>query len=357
MAASRGLPSFLYSFRVASIHGVPANGRAETRTVAMADLKTIDVLVPRPTMPLIVDGLMAAFRGHRLWEAADEDAWIATNGASVRGIAGNFHAKAMDAAFLSRFPNLEIVGNFGVGYDSVDAAWCAGRGIVVTNTPDVLTDEVADLAMGLLLATVRQLPQADAYLRRGEWLKAAFPLTSTLRGRKMGILGLGRIGKGIARRAEAFGLEIHYHGRSRQTDVSYTYHATLVGMAEAVDVLMSVAPGGADTYRLIGPAVLQALGKDGILINVGRGSVVDEPALVEALKAGTILTAGLDVFEDEPRVPAELVAMPHVVLLPHVGSASHHTRRLMGQLVVDNLVAWFEGRGPLTPVPETPWKT
>jgi lactate dehydrogenase-like 2-hydroxyacid dehydrogenase len=211
----------------------------------------------------------------------------------------------------------------------VDAAWCGANGVIVSNTPDVLTDEVADLALGLLLATIRQLPQADAYLRRGEWLKAPFPLTTTLRGRKIGIVALGRIGKAIARRIEGFGVEIAYHGRSRQADVPYPYFANLKEMAAAVDVLLSVAPGGAETHRIINAEVLEALGPEGILINVGRGTVVDEPALID---------------------------MPHVVLLPHVGSASHHTRRLMGQLVVDNLTSWFSGKGPITPVPETPWR-
>jgi lactate dehydrogenase-like 2-hydroxyacid dehydrogenase len=306
-------------------------------------------------MPLIVDGLAAAFTLHRLWEQPDPEAFLSANAGSIRAIAGA-SKKRMDGAWLSRFPKLEFVSNFGVGYDGVDAAWCGKNGVIVSNTPDVLTDEVADLALGLLLATIRQLPQADAFLRRGEWLKGPYPLTTTLRGRKIGIVGLGRIGKAIAHRLEGFGVEISYHGRSRQGDVRYTYFPTLVGMAAAVDVLLSVAPGGPDTHRIINAEVLKALGPDSILINVGRGTVVDEEALVEALKAGTILSAGLDVFEDEPRVPQALIDMPHIVLLPHVGSASHHTRQLMGQLVVDNLISWFSGKGPLTPVAETPWR-
>jgi lactate dehydrogenase-like 2-hydroxyacid dehydrogenase len=321
----------------------------------MSSLKPIPVLMLSQTMPLIADGVAAQFTLHRLWEQADPDAYLAEHAGHIRAIAGSFK-KRLDGAWLGRFPKLEIVANFGVGYDGVDATWCGKNGVVVSNTPDVLTDEVADLAVGLLLSTIRQLPQADAYLRRGEWLKAGFPFTTTLRGRKIGILGLGRIGKAIAQRLEGFGVEIAYHGRSRQQDVSYAYHPTLVGMASEVDVLLSVAPGSPETNRIINAEVLKALGPNGILINVGRGTVVDEPALVEALKAGTILTAGLDVFEDEPNVPQALIDMPHVVLLPHVGSASHHTRGLMGQLVVDNLVSWFSGKGPLTPVAETPWR-
>jgi lactate dehydrogenase-like 2-hydroxyacid dehydrogenase len=237
----------------------------------------------------------------------------------------------------------------------VDVAEAARRGVTVTNTPDVLTDEVADLAVGLLIATVRRLPQVDRYLRAGKWLEKPYPLTGTLRGRRVGIVGLGRIGKAIARRLEAFDLPIAYHGRSRQEDVAYAYHPTLVGLAEAVDVLVLVTPGGPETKGMVDAGVLRALGPDGVLINVARGSVVDERALIEALRDGVIASAGLDVFEDEPRVPAELVAMDHVVLLPHVGSASVHTRNAMGQLVVDNLASWFAGRGPVTPVPETPW--
>jgi lactate dehydrogenase-like 2-hydroxyacid dehydrogenase len=322
----------------------------------MSDLKSVHVLIPAPTMPLIMDGVASHFTAHRLWEQPDADAFLATHGPSIRAIAGGIKGR-MDGAWLSRLPKLEFVANFGVGYDGVDAAWCGRNGVIVSNTPDVLTDEVADLAVALLLATVRQLPQADAYLRRGEWLKAPFPLTTTLRERKVGIVGLGRIGKAIAARLKPFGVSISYHGRSPQADVPYAYHASLVDMARSCDVLLSMAPGGAETHHMINAEVLKALGPQGILINVGRGTVVDEQALIEALKAGTILSAGLDVFEDEPRVPQALIDIPHVVLLPHVGSASHHTRRLMGQLVVDNLVSWFSGKGPLTPVPETPWRS
>jgi lactate dehydrogenase-like 2-hydroxyacid dehydrogenase len=219
----------------------------------------------------------------------------------------------------------------------------------------VLTDEVADLAIGLLLCTVRELPQSDRYLRAGKWLEKHYPLTTTLRGRKVGILGLGRIGKAIGKRLDAFGIEVAYHGRSRQADVSYRHYPSLVEMARDVDVLMCVAPGGAETKHLVNAEVLTALGPNGILINVARGSVVQERALIEALRSKAILSAGLDVFEDEPRVPPELIAMEHIVLLPHVGSASVHTRNAMGQLVVDNLASWFSGKGPLTPVAETPW--
>ncbi|MDB5512029.1 MAG: dehydrogenase [Enterovirga sp.] len=314
----------------------------------------IKVLMPAPMPPHVIDSLAGSFDLLKGWTAPDLQAFMGEVGPGVRGVALGGHTR-VDAAFLDRFPKLEIVSSFGVGYDYIDAGEAARRGVMVTNTPDVLTDEVADLTVGLLLATVRQLPQADRYLRAGKWLDKAYPLTATLRGRKVGILGLGRIGKAVARRLEGFGVEIAYHGRTRQADVPYAYYPTLVGLAEAVDVLVSVAPGSAETNRIVNAEVFRALGPTGIFVNVGRGSVVDEPAMVEALRSKTILSAGLDVFTDEPRVPAELVGMDHVVLLPHVGSASVETRRAMGQLVVDNLLSWFAGKGPLTPVAETPW--
>lgn len=318
-------------------------------------LKSVDVLVPTPTMPLIMDGIAERFTLHKLWEQSDPVAFIKANGGKIRAIAGS-NKKRMDGAFLSQFPKLEIVGNFGVGYDGVDAAWCGQNKVIVSNTPDVLSDDVADIAMGLLIGAIRELAQSDAYLRRGDWVsKGNYPLTATLRGRRMGILGLGRIGKEVAKRAEAFGITICYHGRSKQADVAYPYYASLVEMASAVDILLSVAPGGASTHHLINAGVLKALGKDGVVVNVGRGTVIDENALIEALNSRTIHAAGLDVFEDEPRVPQGLIDSPYTMLLPHVGSASHHTRRQMGQLVVDNLISWFSGKGPLTPVPETPW--
>ncbi|NNM71401.1 2-hydroxyacid dehydrogenase [Enterovirga sp. DB1703] len=311
--------------------------------------------MPAQMPPVVIEGLERQFTLHKAWEAPDREAFLREVGPTIRGIALGGHTK-VDAAFLDRFPKLEIVSSFGVGYDYIDAVEAGRRGIIVTNTPDVLTDEVADLTVGLLIATIRQLPQVDRYLREGRWLEKPYPLTATLRGRKVGILGLGRIGKAVAKRLEAFGLPISYHGRSRQEDVAYDYYPTLVGLAEAVDVLISVAPGSAETDRMVNAEVLRALGPNGVFVNVGRGSVVDEPALIEALRSKTILTAGLDVFADEPRVPKELIEMEHVVLLPHVGSASVETRRAMGQLVVDNLVSWFAGKGPLTPVAETPYR-
>ncbi|WP_029032232.1 2-hydroxyacid dehydrogenase [Salinarimonas rosea] len=313
------------------------------------------ILMPARMMPLVAERLSERFRLARLWEEPDREGWLAAHGGAVRGIAAGAH-HAVDAALMARLPALEIVASFGVGYDHVDAAAAARRGVIVTNTPDVLTEEVADLTIGLLLSTLRRLPQAERWLRAGRWKgEGPFPLSPTLRGRTIGILGYGRIGKAIARRLDAFGVEVVYHGRRRQEGVAHRHYDSLVAMARAVDTLICVAPGGAGTRHLVSKPVLEALGTDGVLINVGRGSVVDEAALVAALEAGTILTAGLDVFEDEPNVPDALLARDDVVLLPHVGSASVHTREAMGRLVVDNLASWFEGAGPLTPVEETPW--
>ena len=315
-----------------------------------------EILMPKPMMPLIMDGLKATGHLHCLWEMADPETFLRENASKIGAIATGGHIK-VDGAYMSQFPNLKIVANFGVGYDTVDAAWAGQHGIIVSNTPDVLTEEVADTALGLLIMTMRELSQSERYLRAGLWAsKGPYPLThNTLRGKTVGILALGRIGKAIATRCEAFGLKIVYHGRNPQKDVSYPYYPKLVDMAKDVDILLSVAPGGSATFHRINAEVLAALGPKGVLINIGRGSVVDEKALIKALHDKVIFSAGLDVFEDEPNVPAELIAMDNVVLLPHVGSASHHTRNLMGQLVVDNILAFQAGRAPITPVVETPY--
>ncbi len=318
-------------------------------------MSDFEVLMAQPMPAFVVGGLEKGLKLHKLWEAADKDAKLKEIAPRIRGLAtGGGHA-AVNGAFLSQLPNLEIVSTYGVGYDHIDAKWSGEHGIVVTNTPDVLNEEVADTAMGLILCAVRQLPQADRYLRDGKWLQKPFPLTATLRGRTLGIVGLGRIGKAIAKRAETFGLKLAYHGRKAQPDVPYKYYASLIEMARAVDILLVMTPGGPETKNLIDAEILEALGPEGVLINVARGSVVDEQALIAALRDRKILTAGLDVFAEEPRVPQELMDMGHVVLLPHVGSASVHTRNAMGQLVIDNLLSYAAGRGPLTPVAETPW--
>ena len=257
---------------------------------------------------------------------------------------------------MAQLPKLEIVSTFGVGYDHVDGQWAAAHGVIVTNTPDVLTEEVADTALGLLLCTVREFPQAERYLRAGKWRQKDYPLSkATLRDRTVGMVGMGRIGQAIARRLDAMQVPVVYHSRRAAAGVGYRHYPKLLDMARDVDVLLVITPGGAATQNLINAEVLKALGPQGILINMARGSVVDEPALIKALKDKTILSAGLDVYLREPEVPAELIEMEHVVLFPHLGSASVATRKQMDQLVVDNLVAWAAGKPPLTPVPETPW--
>jgi lactate dehydrogenase-like 2-hydroxyacid dehydrogenase len=313
----------------------------------------IDILLTAP-MSRTAEALSAAgFKLHRWWEFNDRARFFAEIGPRIRGIAASGNLP-IDAALTDRLPALEIIANFGVGYDRIDAKHAAAKGLMVTNTPEVLDEEVADLTLGLLLCTVRNLPQADRFLREGRWTSSNFPLSPSLRQRTVGIVGLGRIGKAIAKRLDAFGVTVVYYGRSHQKDVARRYYSSLIEMARDVDVLIVCAPGGKETEKLVNATVLEALGPKGILINVARGSLVDEPALIAALKSGTILAAGLDVFVDEPRVPAEFFSLENTVLLPHVGSASHLTRDAMGQLVADNLISWFESRGPITPVPETP---
>jgi lactate dehydrogenase-like 2-hydroxyacid dehydrogenase len=315
-----------------------------------------DVLMPIEGIGNVAPGIAERMRVHRLWLEKDPQAALAALAPAVKAIAATSHLAIVDAALMSRLPRLEIVASFGVGYDHVDARWAADHGIIVTHTPGVLDEEVADTAFGLMIAAVRRLPRAERYLREGRWLEAPFPLSASLRGRTVGILGLGRIGKVIARRAIAFGLDVVYHGRRPQEGAPYLYYPTLIGMARASDILVVAAPGGPGTKNIVDREVLEALGPDGALINISRGSLVDEEALIEALRQRKILAAGLDVFADEPRVPAALLALDNAVLLPHVGSASHRTRQVMSDLVVANLYSWIDGKGPLTPVPETPWR-
>ena len=319
-------------------------------------MKPLDVLMPDPGLGLIADLIPERLPLHRLWLEPDPDGFLAERGPSIGAVAASGPQTPIDADLMRRLPRLELVASFGVGYDHVDARTAAERGIIVTHTPGVLDDEVADTAIALTLMAVRRLPQAERHLRSGRWLKDSFPLTASLRGRTMGILGLGRIGKAIAARAKCFGLAVVYHGRRAQAGAPYRYFASLLEMAKACDILMVAAPGGPETRHIVNAEVLHALGPEGVLVNVARGSLVDEAALIEALGTGAILAAGLDVFENEPHVPQELIALDNAVLLPHVGSASADTRRRMAECVVENLVAWSKGRPPLTPVPETPWR-
>jgi lactate dehydrogenase-like 2-hydroxyacid dehydrogenase len=315
-----------------------------------------DVLLVGNKKPVIMAGLDGKVTLHPLLDAKDRDAFINSVANKIRAIVVAYTADKVDGAFMQRFPKLEQISSFGVGYDHVDAKWAGEHGIVVTNTPDVLNEEVADTAIGLLLCTLREFPQAERHVRAGKWEEKYYPLSqATLRGRTIGMVGMGRIGKAIARRLEAFGVPIVYHSRNPQAGVSYKYYPKLVDMARDVDTLMVIVPGGASTQNMINAEVLKALGPQGVVINMARGSVVDEPALIEALKNRTIFSAGLDVVAKEPHVPKELLEMEHIVLFPHLGSASEATRAAMDQLVVDNILAWAAGKPPLTPVPETPF--
>ena len=314
-----------------------------------------DVLLIGNKKARLVSGLESNTTLHYLIDAKDPDAFIDSLAGKVRAIAIAYTSNKLDAKFMQRLPKLEQISSFGVGYDHIDAKWAGEHGIVVTNTPDVLNEEVADTALGLLLCTLREFPQAERYLRAGKWVEKAYPLTkATLRDRTVGMVGMGRIGKAIAKRLEAFGVPVVYHSRKPQAGVSYKYYPNLIDMTRDVDTLMVIVPGGASTTNMINAEVLKALGPRGVLINMARGSVVDEPALIEALKNRTIYSAGLDVFAKEPQVPKELMEIDHVVLFPHLGSASEATRAAMDQLVVDNVLAWAAGKPPLTPVPETP---
>jgi lactate dehydrogenase-like 2-hydroxyacid dehydrogenase len=312
--------------------------------------------MPAEGMKEIGERIEARAKLHRLWLETDKEAALARIAPNIRGLAVAGHAPKIDGEFMSKFPKLEIVSSFGVGYDHVDADWAAAHGIIVTHTPGVLDAETADTAIALTLMAVRRYPQAERYLRAGLWPSAPFPLTASLRGRTMGILGLGRIGKEIARRARGFGLDIVYHGRKPQDNAPYLFYPSVLALAKACNILVVSAPGGAATRHIVNAEILQALGPNGVLINVARGSLVDETALIEALETGTILAAGLDVFEEEPHVPEALLKLENVVLLPHVGSAATPTRLAMAELVAGNLLSWIDGEGPVTPVPETPWK-
>ena len=287
---------------------------------------------------------------HKLWEAADQDSLIGAIGSSIRAVVTNGIA-GIQGDLIRQMPNLEIIAVLGVGVDSVDLETAKAGKIRVTNTPDVLTVGVAELAMAILLDVGRKITWNDRYLREGRWPKEGDPpLSNSLAGRTLGVLGMGRIGQAIAERARAFGMTIIYGGPNRKPDLSYDYFGDPVDLAQAADVLMVACRGGAETAGLVSAEVIDAVGPKGWLINVSRGSVVDEPALIDALQAGRLGAAGLDVFADEPHVPEALIAMDNVVLQPHQGSACHETRDAMGNLVLENLRAHFEGKPLVTPV-------
>jgi lactate dehydrogenase-like 2-hydroxyacid dehydrogenase len=310
----------------------------------------IDVLVWGPMHASLTQGLARDFTVHNRWEIADFQSWLTQHGPSIRAIvtSGVYGA---ETAVMERLPNLEVVTSFGVGYDAVDTAYLASRGIQLSNTPDVLNNAVAETALALMLCVSRKISQAERFVRAGQWGTGKFPLGNDLAGKTCGIVGLGKIGKTIAKRAAAFDMSIAYFRRGQAyADVPYTHYADLDALAKASDYLVVIVPGGPETEKLINAQVLRALGAQSYLINVARGTVVDEQALIAALQAGEIAGAGLDVFEDEPNVPAPLLGMDQVVLTPHIGSGTFETRQAMADLVFANLSGYFSAGSLVTPV-------
>jgi len=313
---------------------------------------TRSLLAMAPILPQQMEELEQHFSVIKLWKETDPEDTLHARSKEVRAILSTYNGPKISKRLMGALPNLEIVCQYGVGVNNIDLAEAERRNIAVTYTPDVLTDDVADTAMGLVLAVMRRICEADMFVRVGQWTQnsSAFPLGSSLTRKTMGIVGLGRIGRAIARRAEAFGMDIIYYGRKKKNDVPYTYFDDLSEMAAKCDVLMLSCVGGDETNHLINEEILKALGTKGVLINIARGSVVDEAALIEALVNKQIAAAGLDVYAKEPYVPEELLKMDNVVLLPHIASATSETRAVMGELVIENLLAHFDGRALISPV-------
>ncbi|MGA7984190.1 MAG: 2-hydroxyacid dehydrogenase [Burkholderiales bacterium] len=302
-----------------------------------------DIVLTTRIFPATQAILEQEFACHMLYEATDRGAFLKQLAPRVRALA-TFGPAGADAKLMDALPKLELISNFGVGVDAIDLEAAKKRGITVTNTPDVLNDCVADTAMALTLNVMRKFPQSEAYLRSGYWgTRGDYEKTTSLGGKIMGVLGLGRIGEAIASRALAFGMKIRYHNRSKK-DVAYPYDRDAVALARNCDVLMIATPGGAGTKALVGAEVLDALGAKGYVVNIARGSVIDEPVLLAYLKGGKIAGAGLDVFANEPRISPEFFALDNAVILPHVGSATNETRGAMGDLQVENLRLHFAGK-------------
>jgi lactate dehydrogenase-like 2-hydroxyacid dehydrogenase len=307
------------------------------------------VLQLGPLLPLVEQGLAARYNHLQLAKAADPAAFLAANAASIDALVSTSKA-GVNAALLDSLPNVKLVAHFGVGYDNVDAEHARRKGVVVTNTPDVLTDCVADLAIALMIDVGRGVTAGDRYVRAGRWLSGPMPLATKVSGKRLGIVGLGRIGRAIAGRAEGFDMDIRYHNRRQVPDAPWRYEPALAELARWCDFLVLATSGGEASRGLVSASVIEALGPEGFLVNIARGSVVDEPALVSALAGRRIAGAALDVFADEPRVPQALLALDNVVLTPHIASATTDTRAAMGQLVLDNLARFFETGRALTPV-------
>ncbi|XP_077210060.1 glyoxylate/hydroxypyruvate/pyruvate reductase 2KGR-like [Tasmannia lanceolata] len=314
-------------------------------------METLGVLMMCPMIPpYLEEELDKKCKLFRCWESSDKKEFLKQNSNSIRAIVGNVFVGA-DAETIEALPNLEIVSSFSVGLDKVDLGKCRERGIRVTNTPDVLTDDVADLAIGLILATLRRICESDRYVRSGLWMKKGdFKLTTKFTGKSVGIVGLGRIGLAIAKRAEAFSCPISYYSRSEKTDSKFKYYSSILDLAANCQILVVACPLTKETYHIINREVIEALGPKGVLVNIGRGPLVDEPELVSALVEGRLGGAGLDVFEHEPEPPEQLFGLDNVVLLPHVGSGTWETRKDMADLVIGNLEAHVLKKPLLTPV-------
>jgi lactate dehydrogenase-like 2-hydroxyacid dehydrogenase len=311
-----------------------------------------DLLVVNPGMTdRMQDALSQNFTLHWLQQQDDQQGWLSANGSKFGAVLTDGHW-GVKPDIMQHLPNVKVISCYGVGYDNIDAVDCAKRGIVVTHTPNVLNAEVANTAILLWLATSRRLVRDDAFVRSGAWLNGGAPLTRSVENRKVGILGLGRIGEDLARRLSIFSPEICYHSRNEKPGVPYRYYPKLVDMARDVDVLICITPGGAATHHIVNRDVIEALGPDGTLINVGRGIAVDEAEMVKALQDGRLGNAGLDVFESEPQVPDAFFAMEQVTLLPHVGSGTEETRMAMGDLAVNNLQQFLQEGTTISPVPE-----
>jgi lactate dehydrogenase-like 2-hydroxyacid dehydrogenase len=307
-----------------------------------------NVLLLSPVRPSVLAALQTDYTVHIFYNEADQPGWLAAHGGTIDAVVTAGHY-GIPSSVMAALPALRIIAINGVGFDKVDLVTARTRGIRVTNTPDVLTEDVADLAVGLTIALLRRLPQADAYVRGGSWPKGDMPLSRKVSGKRFGIMGLGRIGHAVAHRLAAFSSTIGYTSNTEKA-VPYTRYPDVVQLAAASDVLVVCAAASAATRRVVDRTVLDTLGPQGVLVNIARGSIVDEPALVAALQEGRLGGAALDVFEHEPNVPAELLTMPNVVLAPHIASATDETRAAMGQLALDNLAAFFSGKPLPTPV-------
>ncbi|OAY36667.1 glyoxylate/hydroxypyruvate/pyruvate reductase 2KGR [Manihot esculenta] len=313
-------------------------------------METIGVLMTCPPFfPYLLEQLEKRFTLYKLQNAPDKTQFINSHKNSIRAIVGSGGFGA-DAKLIDQLPKLEIISSHSVGLDKVDLPKCKEKGIRVTNTPDVLTDDVADLAIGLMLAVLRRLCESDRYVRSGKWKKGVYKLTTKFTGKSVGIIGLGRIGMAIAKRAEAFSCPISYYSRTEKRDVKYKYYPSVVELAANCQILVIACALTEETRHIVNREVINALGPMGVLINIGRGPHIDEPEMVSALLESRLGGAGLDVFEDEPNVPEQLFRLENVVLLPHVGTATVETRKAMADLVVGNLEAHFSNKPLLTPV-------